>query len=183
MRGQSLIDALMLVLALVALFVFLGLFTGQESLRAQGLRYDAAQHQGALLAVLGGVAVVKNSSGGAVLFTGKIADLMAYDACNGCPSNASLDYCPGLAASVNRTLQLFNAGQRHYILDATGTTQAGARIGLWNASNYSRVWDNRPAVCLNSIPVARMVLNTTCGTLLEVIYGTWPAWQEPPEQC
>ena len=159
MRGQVVVDALMLVVALVIIVSTMHMFIGEQAFRSQSLRYQATQHQAALEAVLEKRVSLKG-------LHGRVVDIIAFEACNGCPTNASLDYCPGLEQEINSTLSKINKGQRHYIF----------------ASKNLIAYDDRKSVCLDAIPVARQNLKTKCGEV-DVIYGSWLTSFNPPEVC
>ena len=162
-KGQGLIDALFLVLSLVIVITFISSSSNFETWRAQSLRYQSQQHQQTVLAVLNDYTVLKNSSND-ILLHGRIVDMLAFQLCNGCPSSTGTDYCPVLNKTIENYLRKINT-QKHFI---------------FYVANITRIYDNKPSVCLENIPVTTFTYNTSCKLKLEIIYGTWFKWMDPP---
>jgi hypothetical protein len=165
-RGQTIVDMLLLVLALSIVLVTLTFTIGQEAQRAQGLRFASAQHQLSLVTAMN----KQLALGSTPPAHGRAVDLLVFRACEGCPAG---DYCPELDKAINKTFALLAEG-RHYIFAANGTINA--------TTNKTTIFDKQATVCLDRIPVARIDLNTYCGNF-QAVYGTWPDWESPPEAC
>jgi hypothetical protein len=153
------VDALLLVLALCLLT--LGFFTlfGANTMRAQTLRYQSATHQAALVTALEKTVVLTDNAGNK-LMAASLLQGMDYAACTGLkPAN--------LDSELKRHLDAVNAGKSNYIM----------------VSNNTLVYDKQSEVCLDSIPLAAFSYTTSCGKPLEVRYGSWPTWMNPPTKC
>lgn len=168
-RGQSALDLLMLILLLSTALLALTAFS-RVDLNPLAIRANALQDKRALLAVLEQRVELNNSD--VTIMRGRVIDLMAFQACNGC-INGSLDYCTPLQRAVNSTLVIFNGQQRNFLLRALSASR------LLDLTAF----DNSSSVCLERLPLARFSHNTTCGEPFTVEYASWLPWQQVVGAC
>ena len=164
-RGQSAIDLLMLVLLFSIALLALSAFGRSDPLQFLSIRASSLQDSSALSAVLDRMVELNSSNG--TLLRGRVVDLLAFQACSGCPSG-QFDYCPILSQRINQTLYQFNAGQKHYLFSAISPS------ALLNITAF----DNASSVCLERLPLARFSHNTTCGEPFTIVYASWFTWQQ-----
>ena len=166
-KGQGMIDSLMLVLVMSIILVSVNVFIGQESLRAQQLKYESVQHQTTLLSILNSYAEFKGEDN-SIAFRGRIIDAISICGCT--EIQGSKDFCKSLGETIRSRIESIKHASKHFIFQANSTS----------------TYDDKPTVCLEEIPIASFEFTTTCPAgerNLKAVYGSWFEWDDPKEVC
>jgi len=168
MKAQSMIDSVLLVITVT---VIITLFTiPNNNIQPQSIRYQSTQHQTALQTILNKQINITNTTGQTVINL-KTAELIAQQECTAQTYYTDQSTCKNLEQKINQTAKLINP-DKNYILQFKLTP-----------CGEIRVYNKQPTVCLNDISVAKYEYDTQCGNKIEIIYGTWFKWMNPPQTC
>ena len=169
MKGQTMVDSLMLVLAFSVVIVTISVISSPETIRSQHLRYSSDIHQAGLRVVTEKYVDFRDMSNVSML-KARVVDALVFHACLADGTDKEM-LGQAVYDEINSSLYMINKGKRHYILD----------------TGIMRVYDNKSSVCLENIPLASQDVNVTCGTgevvVMRIVYGTWGIHEDPPEGC
>ena len=170
MRGQAMIDTLVLFLLVSTVLVTMYVYVGNRSREFQGLRYTSSFHQTGLLTMLGYYFELG-------VTRGRLRDILVTEACSG---NFIF---PNLSQEVKQRLLKINQNEyknRHFIFYAESKRGSNSEVLV-------HAYDLYPTVCISDIQLATYRMKGKCenGVDYDIVveYGTWPVWEHVNEHC